>query len=429
MLSSLVSFYLEGIPINLNITKLPKIDPSSVKGVQIKKIRNEVPDFPGNVLTSNCYTPFAMDSSVPGIVREKSIYYKFPNVYFNDVEIFQKNQMINHKYRHIPEMGEYRFSHTVLDRVVYLLCTYEQYGHVVHDGMLTALFNIPWDVIRNSTLVIRRNLKIAKKAIDHLEIPYGNYLFMEPNTTYFCRELHMVSPNYQCGSQQYSTLYVRDYVYKHFNLTGIKPINGLMFNRKLTSRGRHIENFNEFRIEIPKRYPNINWIDINDKQLTNYSYSLKILAATKYFFSVSGSACYNIMYMQPYTGIAVIGSDIYDWLPMTNSVAWKIWYAYAVNPHIPHFPSETQLSFNVSVEYNLKYLDKLIYAVDHQRWPKLEDNSMAIVFDTKTMRDIVKIDDDVDFRMTKGLNTIRLVYESYQPKNYSSMFNEIINIQ
>lgn len=115
--------------------------------------------------------------------------------------------------------------------------------------------------------------------------------------------------------------------------------------------------------------------------MENLTHSVKLFAAAKYFIVTAGSGPINSIFMKPGTGISILGSKRFDVCVLSMLSALNIWTTYCANSNLPHFPLfENETSADINIDYNMKYIDRMIYAVRNQCWPPLED-AMILLWD------------------------------------------------
>lgn len=377
----------------LHITKY--IAPQDVPLVTVYQVIYEFPSLPmKNVLRSKGEWDYSRLAYLSAAYRESVRIYHYKNIYFNNHDLYTQDSLICLYSSYKTFINEYiRVSDRVYDSVIIARQHYKAFGNYVSDSPLFLLINMPQEITRKSVFINWGRLDEVTAQIfdDHgLEWVDFNGVCLDLN---YAKNLYFAeSPDFAFGNLRV-LLKLRDIAYNKYNVSIIKPHIGLVTNNP-AGKPRHVHNMDEFIEAAKKNYPDLEWRFEDDKKLSFINQSIKTLAATKIYVTVPGSLAFKAMYMQKGTGVFIFGTNIDEWSNYIITYVLNIWCTCTRNKYLHH---DKNLTGPIDVDYNIKYLKYLMYAVDHQGWcnDALSDTETVLLFDMEPVKQILEYNPNI----------------------------------
>ena len=238
----------------------------------------------------------------------------------------------------------------------------------VFGNFMFPLYAIPVDIVKKSVFIIPSSPPLAfAKNFFNLFFPENRLLFLNEQEYAEVEDFHTVfdpAPGIQHFA--HGVIFCAKHIKEVLNLTNIKSTNYGYLNRD-KKYGRRINNFDDLTNAINIKFPNRNWINVPD-DFQNFAVSFKIYSSLKVILTIVGSNVLPTILMNEGAGVFLVSSHRLDWECVACITSVNLWcYNYAV-PGFIHF-SRTS-SVNVDVDLVVGLFGDLIYAVEHQKWPR-----------------------------------------------------------
>ena len=267
------------------------------------------------------------------------------------------------------------------DHIVFL---YSPWGNIFAHWLqdcLPVLFLVPQEILNKSKIMV--SFKNYRPWFDLFNISDSQVIY-DLDHFYFAENLYFYnSVDSINGLCIHSFNKLVSFLKDKFELNKIKATR-YVFSNKEKNEMRSIANLNEFYEKAQEVFPQYKWDwdkwDHNDlKGLAQTVASIKILV------SPSGSKLYNSIYMNfnYTTGICIINSNKIDSPNYAMGLSLGIWQIGYTHKY-EHYAKW----WNCSIPYGLICLKRLLYVVDHGKWPNDTFDQMKEVFNlTKLFKD------------------------------------------
>lgn len=325
------------------------------------------------------------------MVREFLFLYHFKHVFLNKNAIAYNNTIINMPYATPPDLSEdYRLNiDQFYPNIIYFFAQYDVYGHMLTDGIVASLVDIPKEIYEKSYVSSRYNYKYLREYLDLLNITCKGVVTLK-DTFVQCDNVYVIKCNEHLNGMLLSARDLRDKMYDVLNLTNFEPKLGAFLNRIYRVR-RYVDNMGDFINLTQERHKDIQFIEIkNEEVYGGVKDMFNLMSKVKYFITPAGSSAFNMFYMRSNTGCFIIGSNLDDWADYGLAHAYNIWLAYCSNSNLDHYNLVDNQS--IDLQRNMLYLDRVIYAVENSKWPSecYKDKTVEIYFNLDMTRKIME---------------------------------------
>lgn len=189
-------------------------------------------------------------------------------------------------------------------------CT-KKFGHLVED-VFQPLLMMPQDVIDNAYLLCIGLEPILTEFLDLYNFPKDKRISLKDNEYISCDKVYIfIKPLIYLNFYGKSTQKLKMFFDEKFNLSRINATQYFLSNRQYKAP-RYIKNFNDVCRAVKHKYPNINWVVLQDKNLPLRE-SSSIWASILFLFMPTGSNIVNCMFMKDNTVIVIVGTVHHDY--------------------------------------------------------------------------------------------------------------------
>ena len=249
------------------------------------------------------------------------------------------------------------------------------FAHWLQD-CLPALFVIPEEIWKKSMIIVPIKVSMAYQWLK----PFGiekSRIICGKNKWYFAQNAYMsYGKESLFGFSVHSWQKLVSFLREAFHVNDVKATKYVFSNKKKHEK-RSISNFAELINQTRKQFPQYQWEE-QDWNYRNVANLVLQVAEIKVLIIPSGSKAYYEIFMnQDYTcGVVLIMGDLMD-IPIYNiGLSLKIW-------QIGHTEAYSHWSRwkPCNISYTLTCIEKVLYAVQNQKWPDDIFNDFREVFD------------------------------------------------
>lgn len=327
------------------------------------------------------------------MIREIVYNYELQNVFLSRYYLVFNAQAISFRETIKYATGRLMLNYaTIYESVVYLYSTFTSYGHLLSDGSIAAIIHYPKELIQKSHVCVRYNKEATLKFLKELCPNNLGTIYLPQTGLIFAEKVYVVRGHDNVNGMMISCLRIREMLYKIYKLENIEPKACYFVNRKWNA-ARYISNMEKFMNAAQDKYPNMEFVYKGNSFFTSHIKNICMaMASAKYLVTPAGSSVFNVIFMQNNTGCFIIGSNRDDWADYGFANALHIWISASYNENIDHYKPVKNKAINI--EYNMKFFDRLVYAVENKKWPDecYEDTNIQFFFNYKLTRKILELD-------------------------------------
>lgn len=235
------------------------------------------------------------------------------------------------------------------------------YGHWFLD-YLSPMQYLPQSIYRSSTILNIANFPDGAASLDVFGISLYKRRFSQDGRRFFFTRQAYVLYNPIPHVRHFGTclLNLSNILCEYYKLNEIKPTKFGLSNRK---GKREAENWKEICDKITKKYPEYDWVDVQDG--LNISESAKHYASLTFLYAVTGSGLVKIMYMHSGSVVVDMQLSYNDHAMQSLALCKHILMICYQEPGLQHHYTS---KFNATVSNAMKFVG---YGIDAWKLHKL----------------------------------------------------------
>ena len=282
------------------------------------------------------------------------------------------------------------FSNETFEHIVFLYSSWgDVFGHWLQDCMPALLF-IPQEIINKSMIMVSINLPTAKQWLE----PFGineSRILSDTRYWYYTQNLYLY---YQIekfhGSTIYSMQKLINVLRDKFKVNDIKGTKYVLSNKR-KEEYRSFSNFEDLFKETCKTFPKYPW-EMEEWDYSNVSKLALQVAEIKVLISPSGSKTYYDIFMNHdlSCGILLLMAGSIDFPCFGLGITLDIWQIGMTNGDVWHWAKWIPCNITNAL-INTK---RILYAVEHHKWPEGTFNDLREAFNLTKIRNITDVHPD-----------------------------------
>ena len=233
------------------------------------------------------------------------------------------------------------------------------FGHWITDvfAILTCIPEWVWSY--NPALLVHKNP--PKSVVEMLYAIIGREITILSSKDFiFSRTLFIVQP-YE-DRNMLSPALIKPMLWKYYRLME-KKVNSYGYTNRESRQSRYIKNMDEIIEEFQKiSKVKFRRLKINIPTVSDYLREINNLLI---YITPGGSGAFNMIFMQPYSGVLIFGSSRMDYPNCKIAMESGLFCIYQVNHEISHFGRGGN---NINVSHTIECYKTLIDAVKNKKF-------------------------------------------------------------